>query len=54
LELAQLVAAVIWFGASGVRCFKRYVELILPMHFIGNNLSYSRRGAWRHFCAEKS
>ncbi len=47
LELSQLVAAVIWFGSTGMRCFKRYVELILPMHFIGNNLSYSRWGAWR-------
>lgn len=47
LALASLVAAVVWFGATGMRCFKRYVELVLPMHFIGNNLSYSRWGAWR-------
>ena len=47
LPLATLVAAVVWFGCTGMRCFKRYVQLILPTHFMGNNLSYSRWAAWR-------
>lgn len=52
LPLAQLLAAVIWFGSTGMRCFKRYVQLILPMQFIGTNLSYSWCATWRReLCA---
>lgn len=41
------MAAVIWFGSTGLRCFKRYVQLVLPLQFIRNNLSYSRWSTWR-------
>jgi IS5 family transposase len=35
-----------------MRCFKRYVQLILPMQFLGTNLSYSRWATWRReLCA---
>ena len=47
LGLARLVAAVVWFGCTGMRCFKRYVQLVLPMQFLRANLSYSRWTAWR-------
>lgn len=47
LGLARLVAAVLWFGCTGMSCFKRYVQLILPLQFLRANLSYSRWTTWR-------
>ena len=47
VPLAWLLAAVIWFNASGMRCWKRYVALLLPLHLSRWRLSYSRWVFWR-------
>lgn len=47
VPLAWLLAAVIWFAASGMACWKRYVHLVLPVHLSKWRLSYSRWCFWR-------
>jgi hypothetical protein len=47
VPLSWLVAAVIWFSATGMTCWKRYVFLMLPLHLSKYRLSYSRWSYWR-------
>ena len=47
LPLHELLAAVMWFGYCGMRCFKRYAQIVLPLHFQGRCLSYKRWCWWR-------
>lgn len=47
VPLAWLLAAVIWFAASGMSCWKRYVALLLPAQLSRWRLSYSRWSFWR-------
>jgi hypothetical protein len=47
LPLATLVATLVWFSSSSLGCWKKFVFRVLPMHFIGKSLSYSRWCFWR-------
>jgi hypothetical protein len=47
VPLAWLLAAIIWFSASGLTCWKRYVALMLPLYLSRWRLSYSRWSFWR-------
>lgn len=47
VPLAWLVSAVIWFNASGMSCWKRYVTVLLPLQLSRWRLSYSRWSFWR-------
>jgi transposase len=47
VPLAWLLSAVIWFNASGMTCWKRYVSLLLPLQLSRWKLSYSRWSFWR-------
>lgn len=47
MPLAWLLAAVIWFNASGMSCWKRYVAVLLPLQMSRWRLSYSRWSFWR-------
>lgn len=42
-----LLAALIWFGVCGMRNFKRYVQVLLPLRLTLWRLSYSRWMYWR-------
>ena len=47
VPLAVMLAALVWFNCSGLSCFKRFVDLLLPVHLSRWRLSYSRWVYWR-------
>jgi hypothetical protein len=47
VPLAWRLAAIVWFNASGMACFKRYAQVLLPLRLSRWRLAYSRWGYWR-------
>jgi hypothetical protein len=47
VPLPVLVAVIVWFSAAGMTCWKRYVQLMLPLYLLRYRLSYSRWSFWR-------
>lgn len=47
VPLAWLVSAIVWFSASGMLCWKRYTQTLLPLMLSRYRLSYGRWTFWR-------